>query len=336
MQSFVHENTFFLCSFPHKRKCHVRQDGSITPTYVCLKQKVVSIKTGALTFPFLLSLLTSQLRVTHSVPAPFLSSSAGAAGRRGAGDGGRLPLYIEGVVLLAVAVGLGFVGWSQVANGEMLFFFPRRLVWLLSGGDHDPEKLFIDVLPWWKDCWRSGSTGVCLNNPEFVRSASDLFDLEFVAGVEVAAASVFLLPCGQRGVGSQGKEAGRLPQSGRRAHLGVHKWGTCDDGQFRLAPAIPGRMATLFGHELLAVLPLQRRISGSGWALHGDSGPSGSSPAPPSLAWLVTCYGGDEPQGLDGVFFFLFEVLVVNLKVLFVISSFLMGLLVICTPTVNI
>ena len=136
--------------------------------------------------PFLLSLLTSQLRVARSVPVSFLSSSAGAAGRRGAGDGGRLPLYIVGVVLLAAAVGLGFVDWSQVANGEMPSFFLRRLVWLPSGGDHDPEKLFLDVFPWWKDCWRSGSTDVCLNNPEFVRLASDLFDLEILAGVEVA------------------------------------------------------------------------------------------------------------------------------------------------------
>ena len=276
------------------------------------------------------------MRVTHSVPAPFLSSSAGAAGRRGAGDGGRLPLYIVGVVLLAAVVGLGFVDWSQVANGEMPSFFLRRLVWLPSGGDHDPEKLFLDVFPWWKDCWRSGSTGVCLNKPEFVRLASDLFDLEILAGVEVAAASVLLLPCGQHGVGSDRKEANKLSQSARRAHLGVHKWGTCDDGQIRLAPAIPGRKATLFSHELMAVLPPERRISGSGWALYGDFGPSGSSPTPPSLVWLVTCYGGEEPRGLDGVFFFLFEVLVVKLKVLFVISSFLMDLLVICTATVNI
>lgn len=72
-----------------------------------------STRHWGLSFPFS-SLLTQTLRV-----APLLFFSACLASRSGAGDDCWAPLYIVGLVLLAVDLGLGFVVCAPMAIGEM-------------------------------------------------------------------------------------------------------------------------------------------------------------------------------------------------------------------------
>ena len=75
---------------------------------------------------------------------PFSSASVGVAGRSRVGDGGRALLYRVGLGWLAVTVdlGLGFVDWSHVANGDMSLGSPSLV--LLPGASR-PFRRAIEV-----------------------------------------------------------------------------------------------------------------------------------------------------------------------------------------------
>jgi hypothetical protein len=98
-----------------------------------------------------------------------------------------------------------------------------------------------------------------------------------VALERMPAGSVFDLGCGELKL---------------QVLLGVHQWGTRDDGS-RLAPAIFGRRATLHNHKMMALLPpgarpLQRIFSYSLQALLSIIVPSGMSPAAAVLARMTS------------------------------------------------
>ena len=94
-------STFFLCYFLHYVVA-LSHDGLILILFISLH-----------------SLSSVPLRVAPVCPALLRPLSAGFAGRRSDGDGGRGRLYSLGVGFLTVSLGLGFVVWSHVAYGEM-------------------------------------------------------------------------------------------------------------------------------------------------------------------------------------------------------------------------
>lgn len=89
------------------------------------------------------------MRVARGSPASLCLVSAGAAGRSGARDGGRAPLYRVGLGFLAVAVDLGLEAcvWSLVAIGEMPM---RSLLLVLLPSASGPCLLISGELSRWK------------------------------------------------------------------------------------------------------------------------------------------------------------------------------------------
>jgi len=253
--------------------------------------------------------------------------------------------------LYIVVVGLGLVRLvcSDLVRRMPSLFLPR-LFWRNA---LDPSgriwrllvvlRLVVTLLRLEPDAVGGGATSYSVNK---VRSCAELGFLQTILLLSLA---------GLGGEGRRGDAAvleaeawrrrGRsaAPESYAALFLGGHQQRTGDDGVLRLASASYGRMATLLDLASMVVLPpgympTWRIFSSCCWAPSRGASPSGSSPVLASLAWWrsssARC-GGEGPRGPDCFFLCLLEGLDAIAEVLFVFSSFLLDLFVICTPTVD-